>query len=276
MNTKKLLASDLDGTLIFHKRISRDTIDAIHAWQDAGHLAVCATGKSIAATQHALRESNLEFDYYVLYTGAVVTNASFEILRSITLPSLLVMELVQAISQEDSVGIFATTLDTNDVRLASTLPADLTTDMVQYFDPMDISEIPHHTFVGIPIWVDTRSSVQGVAQKKDAEEAITRLHSWITSEYKGRIDCHRNQNFLDIVPPACSKASGLTWLLRYLQETTGSTFETYSLGDSWNDIDMHQWADYSASFPHSPKEIQNLTDAVTPTAAEYIYQLLSS
>ena len=38
---------------------------------------------------------------------------------------------------------------------------------------------------------------------------------------------------------------------------------------------MHHWADHSVSFPHSPAEIQELTETVAPTAADYIQSVLA-
>ena len=113
----KLLSSDLDGTIIFDRAIGPDSIQAIHQWQQAGNIAVCSTGKSISATRFALRDSGLEFDYNVLYTGAVVTDRHYNVLMSHTLPNALVSELVQKLSEEQGISVFATTLDTNDVRL---------------------------------------------------------------------------------------------------------------------------------------------------------------
>ena len=40
----KLAAFDFDGTILFDDGIAAHTIDAIHRWQAAGHLAVASTG----------------------------------------------------------------------------------------------------------------------------------------------------------------------------------------------------------------------------------------
>ena len=170
----KLLSSDLDGTIIFDRAIGPDSIQAIHQWQQAGNIAVCSTGKSIEATRFALRDSGLEFDYNVLYTGAVVTDKHYNVLMSHTLPSALVSELVQKLSEEQGISVFATTLDTNDVRLYSSIPPELSTDILQYFDPLKYEDIPHHTFVGIPIWVSAGD---------ETEKTIQRLHTWILDTY---------------------------------------------------------------------------------------------
>lgn len=254
--TPKLMAFDLDGTLVFDQKISPETVAAVRDWQEAGNLAVCATGRSIASARHALEGTGLAFDYYVLYTGAVVTDRDFRILASQTLPNDLVREIVGAMVPEPSVVVHGTTLDTPDVRFThEDVPASA---LLPLFVEMDQREIPEHEFVGIPLRVLD-------------PERIGPLHEQILAGYGGRMDCHRNQMFLDVVPPDTHKGTGLAWLD---QNHLGGKYRTYSIGDSWNDLGMHAWADDSASFPYSPQEVQDATDAVVGTAAENIRRAL--
>ena len=60
---KKLMAFDLDGTLLFDREIEPANVQAIHRWQQARNIAVCATGKSIFATKLALDTADVTFDY---------------------------------------------------------------------------------------------------------------------------------------------------------------------------------------------------------------------
>ena len=50
----KIAAFDIDGTLLFPDGIAAADVAAIRAWQDAGHLAVAATGKSLSALQQVV------------------------------------------------------------------------------------------------------------------------------------------------------------------------------------------------------------------------------
>ncbi|WBT08958.1 HAD family hydrolase [Corynebacterium sp. SCR221107] len=261
---RKLISIDLDGTIVFERKVDPDAVAAIREWQAAGHLAVCNTGKSIAATKHALAESGLEFDYYVLYTGAVVTDSNYEVMMSNTLPNEVVSEIAYQLRDTDNLAVFATTLDTPDLRLSSTIDPSKSTSILQTFEPLEFSEIPKHSFVGIPLWLD------------ETDAKIDALREQILGSYPEVLDCHRNQNFLDIVPPNCTKATGLEWLLPHLGGDNATTFETYSLGDSWNDLDMHHWADHAICFPYSPAEVKAATEQVTPTAAEFIRKALQS
>ena len=67
----KLMAFDLDGTILFNRAVEPANEQAIARWQAEGNLAVSCTGKSIFATQLALNPTAIRFDYHVLYTGAV-------------------------------------------------------------------------------------------------------------------------------------------------------------------------------------------------------------
>ncbi|MCT1368037.1 HAD-IIB family hydrolase [Kocuria massiliensis] len=255
----QLMAFDLDGTLVFDQKISAESVEAIHEWQAAGNLAVCSTGKSIAATIHALQGTGLRFDYYVLYTGGAVTDADFRVLTSHTIPNVVVREIVETLTQEQGIAVYGTTLESDhDAHFPSTTGSK-SSSILAHFAPMAVEDIPHHEFVGIPLFIEGN------------EERMERTTSWIRERFHGQVDCHRNQDFLDVVPPSCTKGTGLAWLDEaYL----GGRYETYSIGDSWNDLAMHAWAQHSASFPYSPLEVQDATDTVVATAAEYIRSVL--
>ena len=74
----KLMAFDLDGTILFNRAVEPANERAIARWQAEGNLAVSCTGKSIFATQLALNPTAIRFDYHVLYTGDLPSASSGE------------------------------------------------------------------------------------------------------------------------------------------------------------------------------------------------------
>ena len=82
----KLMAFDLDGTILFNRAVEPATEQAIARWQAEGNLAVSCTGKSIFATQLALNPTAIRFDYHVLYTGAVITDRQYRVIYHQPLP----------------------------------------------------------------------------------------------------------------------------------------------------------------------------------------------
>ena len=76
----KLMAFDLDGTILFNRAVDPANEQAIARWQAEGNLAVSCTGKSIFAAQLALNPTAIRFDYHVLYTGAVITDRQYPVI----------------------------------------------------------------------------------------------------------------------------------------------------------------------------------------------------
>ena len=144
---KKLMAFDLDGTLLFDRKIESANVQAIHRWQQAGNIAVCATGKSIFATKLAFDTAGVTFDYNVLYTGAVVTDAEYNILHAQTLSLEVVRACYERFTKEPGVALFATTL-THDYRLADNVGSS--TNILPEFLPLAESEIDTQDYVGVP------------------------------------------------------------------------------------------------------------------------------
>ncbi|MDO4883313.1 MAG: HAD family hydrolase [Rothia sp. (in: high G+C Gram-positive bacteria)] len=248
---KKLMAFDLDGTLLFNRVIDHPNVAAIARWQEDGNLAVCATGKSIFATKIALETTGVTFDYNVLYTGAVVTDADYNVLHAQTLPVSVVRACYERFKDEEGVVLFATTL-THDYRLTDGVGS--VSDILPAFLPLAESEIDTQDYVGVPLWIP-----------EDATRE--RAYQWILEEFGDTVDCHKNQDFLDIVPPQCTKATGLAWLVEYLKP---AEYETYTIGDSWNDVPMHEWADHAASFSYSPDDVKAQTEVSVDHAWEFI------
>ena len=253
--TAMAMAFDFDGTILFERGVSAEDQSAIARWQQAGNLAVACTGKSIYAARYALKDTSIRFDYNVLYTGAVVTDGDYTVLYKQTLPVDIVRSCVEKWGNHEGLALFATSLE-YDFRLGGAL--DSSTSILAAFEPLAIEDLESHEYVGIPFWIpDVRLRDE--------------VYEWILASFGERIDCHKNQDFLDIVPPASSKGTGLAWLAEHLKP---EHYSWVSVGDSYNDIPMHRWADLSASFEYSPLSVKSETDRVIGSAHELIDDLL--
>lgn len=249
------MAFDVDGTLLVDGNIApeaTEATEAIHRWQAAGNLAICSTGKSLYAANKTFEGSGITFDYSVLFTGAVVSDSKDRVLFQKKLEPTIVAEVVEHLLRYDTISIFATDID-GDCELYN--PLKQSSHMLLNFQPLDLAELKNHDIIGIPL------------QVKD-ENLRAEIYRWLTSNYSEHLDCHLNQDFIDIVPPQCTKATGLAWLTEHV--LAHQELETYSIGDSWNDLPMHQWAQHSASFTYSPQEVQKATESIVSTAQEYI------
>lgn len=255
---KKLMAFDVDGTLLFDREIDPANVGALRRWQDAGNLAVCNTGKSIFANQVAFKDSGVDFDYFVLYTGAVICDADYKILTKKTLPLSIVTAAIDHLSTINGINVYATTLD-HDYQLHDGVRG--VSNILPAFSPLDRADIEQHEYVGIPIW------------SPDAQ-LRAEVYAWIIDTFGDQVDCHRNLDFLDIVPKNCDKGVGLQQLIE--NHLDGEQVETFTIGDSWNDLEMHRFADHAASFTYSPVEVQEATEYVVDKAYEFIDKALEN
>lgn len=253
-----VMAFDVDGTLFINRTVEERNVEAIKAWQAAGNLAVCNTGKSLYANRLTFEPFDIRFDYHVLYTGAVVTDANFQILFKQTLPAEVVEQIFEHTAAYDNLNLYATTLD-QDYLLRQPLAGE--SSMLLNFEPLLPENFGEYEYVGVPLWIP---------------DAATRdeLFTWLSRTFEGQLTVHRNQDFLDVVPYGCDKGSGMRWLVE--EHLAGTVDRTFSLGDSWNDLGMHRYADHSGSFSYSPSEVQAVTDEVVDKAYDFIEHALGT
>mgnify|MGYP000447323575 FL=1 len=109
----QLIATDLDGTILFDRKVPPADLDAMRRWRAAGNLLVVDTGKSVFATRDTLEPEGVAFDYAVAFTGAVLADGDYRVLTSRFLPDGLAHEIVMSLQGIDGLTVFATTLETD-------------------------------------------------------------------------------------------------------------------------------------------------------------------
>lgn len=250
-----LLTLDLDGTLVFDRKVSGRDKEALDRWRAAGHLLAINTGKSIFAADSVLAPSDVRFDYCICFTGAVLTDDRYHPYLVHPLPQQVVAAVAADLAAEP-VNVYATTID-NDWVIVSNLSRGST--ILSVFTRMDPADIHHHEFIGVPILTSDDAARDELAQG-------------LTERWRGVADCHRNQDFLDLVPAGCSKGTGLRDLLT--GPLAGQAVEVWSVGDSWNDIDMHRVADHAICLPWSPPEVAAVCERSVASVADLIDSIL--
>ena len=261
---RKLLSTDLDGTIIFNATVSRTDLDAMERWRDAGHILVPNTGRSVSALRNALSGSDLAFDYSVLYTGAALADGGYDVLEARTLPDGLAEEVLDLLEGETGVTVFATTLE-GDLQLYDSIDSD--TALLTLFSRASRADLAGRTVVGVPLRI--------------ADPALmAHMQAEVARRWGDVAVGFHNQNFLDIVPAGSSKGAGLTVLVERLAADDGpcrgERIETWSVGDSWNDISMHETADHAVAMNGSPPEVLAVCERTTTSVASLIDSVLAS
>ena len=284
-----LISTDLDGTIVFNGTISLRDREAMARWRAAGNLLVINTGRSVSALEHVVVPMGLEFDNAILYTGAAIVDEAISVRYSTTLPSGVVEDLLDFVEGAPGVTVFTTGLD-EDLLVYDTIGSG--SDLLTLFRPATRRDLEGREVVGVPM-------------RFTDPEMAARTETYLRQRWDGQAVGFRNQDFMDVVPAAASKGAGLRRLVASLGEDSrssgkpaeggqdtaaladGSTdavnaaasllaepIETWSIGDSWNDISMHQVADHAYALPWSPPEVVDQCDGTVSSLADLIDSLL--
>ena len=258
----QLIATDLDGTILFDRKVPPADLDAMRRWRAAGNLLVVDTGKSVFATRDTLEPEGVDFDYAVAFTGAVLADGDYRVLTSRFLPDGLAHEIVMSLQGIDGLTVFATTLET-DYIISDTYHE--ISPILQVFVPMTPEEMSGHRFIGVPMRV----------RDDDVRERIV---ADLAGRWGEQLEVVRNQEFLDVIPAGATKGTGLNdliaWLTRPDGPHPGESVETWTIGDSWNDIPMHEAADHAVALPWSPPEVAAVCERTAASLAELVDSIL--
>ena len=298
---RRLISTDLDGTIVFNGTISLRDREAMARWRAAGNLLVINTGRSVSALEHVVVPMGLEFDNAILYTGAAIVDADIRVQCSTALPAGVVEDILDFVEGAPGVTVFTTGLD-EDLLVYDTIGSG--SELLTLFRPATRRELDGREVIGVPM-------------RFTDPEMAARTETYLHRRWEGQAVGFRNQDFIDVVPASASKGSGLRQLVASLagppageasgegtfgtgvaggagEATTGvaggttaggsvglgvgsgplEPVETWSIGDSWNDISMHAAADHSYALPWSPPEVVAQCDGTVSSLADLIDSLM--
>lgn len=252
----RLLVTDLDATIVFDRSVLPADCEAMARWRAAGNLLAVDTGKSSFATRNVLEPLGIVFDYGIVFTGAVLIDGGYRVLSARRLPDGVARDVASRTVDLPYVTTYATTIET-DYILADNNEG--ISSILSVFKHMTLEEMDAHRFIGVPLRVTDAALGE-------------RLQAEISRRWEGVLDCHRNQDFLDFVPAGATKGTGLRSLLG--GPLAGKEVEVWSIGDSWNDLDMHAVADHAIALPWSPPEVTAVCETTVGSIAELINTIL--
>ena len=285
---RRLISTDLDGTIVFNGTISLRDREAMARWRAAGNLLVINTGRSVSALEHVVVPMGLEFDNAILYTGAAIVDEDIRVQCSTALPAGVVEDILDFVEGAPGVTVFTTGLD-EDLLIYDTIGSG--SELLTLFRPATRRELDGREVIGVPM-------------RFTDPEMAARTETYLHRRWEGQAVGFRNQDFIDVVPASASKGEGLRRLVASLAEppageTDGRTgegasgeapvggsaglgvgpgtaepVETWSIGDSWNDISMHAAADHSYALPWSPPEVVAQCDGTVSSLADLIDSLM--
>lgn len=244
MKKKILLASDLDGTLLFFdiikgKRVyrhSQEDAQAIDGFRKAGHCFALCTGRSPDSIFQVLSQfPSLHFDSLILSSGA----ALYQITSQSPLKTQLQeIHTISAELAEEALRFFY-------ADGGYSLYWSTTQSSYGFADRKFITEMAFQPNL-VPFAQWQPSEILGIGLNPYSQSAsdTQRAMEIINKRWGGLLNCFRNKLHIDISPFGVDKGSGHARLSQIL----GGDYIRCAVGDAHNDIPMFQAAGKDCSY----------------------------
>ena len=242
---KKLIALDIDGTLLHHDgHLSNTVKTAVQAVADAGHHIVIATGRSTLGAAPVVELLSLTEGFAVTSNGAVTARlhgSDWEIIDKVTFDATPVLDLLKDAWPDAVVGVEDPGIGT---KVSAPFPDGELIGPVQVLAWEDLGQVPTTRL--------TFRSPSGTSE--DFKRLVDRLGLHGVNYAVGYTA------WLDINPEGVSKASALEQVRRRLHVEPA---DTVAVGDHTNDLEMLHWAARGVAMGQAPDEVKAVADEVT-------------
>lgn len=247
-NNKKLIALDVDGTLVDHEgRMSEQVREAAQAVVEAGHEVMIATGRSLNATLPVIQKIGMTSGYSVCSNGGVTLRIDmdlpdgYEVLKRVTFdPKQALMALRDKLpaakyALEDNEGNFLSTERFQDASFGIEARA------------VDFNTLLEATAVRVVVFSsETEPDDFARAIHSAGLDGVTYSVGWTA--------------WLDIAASGVTKASALENLR---QDLNIDPSRTVAIGDGRNDVEMLSWAARGVAMGQAPAEVVDAASEVT-------------
>lgn len=242
LKNKWLVASDIDGTLLNTKGlIPKRNIEAIQSFVNSGGLFTIATGRSVNAIRHIIRQVTYNCPVIVL-NGAAIYDFSKEAYvwsRLLSDSAKRIVQLVVERFPEIGLEIYIGT------RVIIPVMNKQAADQMEY-EHLEFEEIPLEKVPGD--WM--KVIFVGNEEQVDAVTAFISALNYHDAEFVRSAYC-----FYEMLPKGCSKGTALhklADLCGVLQERTAA------IGDYYNDVELLRAAALPAAAGQAPEAVLSL------------------
>lgn len=263
----KLIASDLDGTIIDNKHnIHENNFKAINDLQNANIPFVVCTGKTYSISKEVCEQLNAT--YGIFGNGSQIINLTTgeEIARKIlTFDEIkLCFSIIEKynlhIHAYTEKGIVTTDLKYMDLRNSILFPNKIKFEIVNsVFD-----YIKKHNSTVFKLIISSETNLSEAKTLLQDSTHLTITHVKKTGIYKDKV-IDKEYEYLDISPLNVTKGNALNILRQYLELKKE---EILSVGDNINDVDMFRASGSSAAVNNAYDEVKQVASYVTSNSAE--------
>lgn len=238
---RKLIAFDIDGTLINdNHELLPETKEAIKKMQEAGHMVMCATGRSYPIAKSVLDEAGIK--HYILSNGAVAFVNDKQVYSN-PLNEEALEKLVQVSDERDIDIVFNGLMETK----------------------LRNEEFQKETKIAMESFGQKLPEIELDFHKRAAVyQVVALLKEEKMDAYEGNFPEFRfvrwHENGVDVLPENGSKAE----TLKEVAEQFGFKQEDIiAFGDGNNDMEMLAYAGVGIAMENGREELKAVSDFVT-------------
>lgn len=263
----KLIASDLDGTIIDSKHsIPQDNLKAINDLQKANIPFVVCTGKTYSISKDICKNLNANFGIFGNGSQIIDLTTGEEIARRIL--TLEEVESCFSVIQKNNLhvhaytenGIVTTNLEYMDLRNSILFPDKIKFEIVDSV----LDYIKKQNCTVFKLIISSCSNLSKIKEELEATTNLTITHITKTGKYKDKI-IDKEYEYLDISPLNVTKGKALEVLSQYLELNKENIL---SVGDNINDIDMFRASGIGAAVNNAYDEVKQVANYVTANSVE--------
>lgn len=275
----KLIASDLDGTIIDDKRkISQENFKAIADLNKANIPFVVCTGKTYCISKDICKDLNA--NYGIFGNGSQIVNLSTgeEIARNIL--NYDEINICISIAKKRKLHIHAYTEDSiitqnleyMDLRNSILFPNQIKIKIVRNILEYIQKERP----TILKLVISSKNNIEELKVELEKRTSLSIVCISKTGKYKDKI-IDKEYEYLDISPLNVSKGKALKILEDYLKLPKENIL---SIGDNINDIDMFRESGIGAAVNNAYDEVKSVANYVTTNSvdnagfAEAVYKFI--
>lgn len=275
---RKLLASDIDGTLLLNSKIHEKSIHNIKRLKDDGHLFILSTGRPLCELTHLLKEYKLDVDAYVLCNGAFVLDNDLNEIKNYTIDSRIIHDICEYVTQSNnfrvsiSDGYSSCLIKQKNLISAKAL---FSKTVIKKIVKVILGKSSSMRFLNKSQLLEKDYSINIMsiyALNNNMDNAET-LKDYINANYSDFVIAYRNKYFVDVVFKNCSKASGIEEVCDKFKLDDDNV---YVIGDSWNDLSMFERYNNSYTFSYAEDELKPMASNVVDAFYHCIDDMLDS
>lgn len=244
---RKLLASDVDGTLYVNQSIHEKSIEYIKKFREDGNAFLLCTGRNLGGVKHLFEEYDIEVDGFILCNGSIVLDKDFNVIHNQNIDDDIIKSLFEEAKDNTLYNFyFADGENLYIVDGYNTHPVISSADMSEKMNVIKIKEEDFYknTYSANLVGIDIKDECINKANNKKMD---------LEKKFSDKVSVYRNLSFIDVVPKNTSKGFGISKVL----ENYGVREENvFVIGDSWNDLSMFEKYNNSYTFSYSEDDLK--------------------